>query len=49
MITIEIVLLILALICFLLSTVGLVSRINFQSLGLCFLAAAMLLRGHLLR
>ena len=43
MITIEMVLLLLALVCFLISTAGVATRINLQSAGLALLALAMIL------
>ena len=46
MISLEMVLLILALICFILSAGGLTTRINLQSLGLAILVLAMLLGGR---
>lgn len=46
MISLEMVLLILALVCFLLSTASVVTRVNLQSLGLALLVLAMLLGGR---
>jgi len=39
-----IVLLVLALVCFVLATVGVASRVNFEALGLALLTAAMMFR-----
>jgi hypothetical protein len=44
MITVTAVLLVAALICFLLSAVGVVTRLNLQSLGLFFWALSLLIR-----
>lgn len=49
MITVETVLFLLALICFVLSTAGLATRVNLQSLGLALLVLGMLLGGRPLR
>ena len=49
MITVETVLLLLALICFVLSACGLAARVNLQSLGLALLVLGMLLGGRPLR
>lgn len=46
MITIELALLVLALVAFVVDTVGVVSRVKLQSLGLSLLVLAMLLRGR---
>jgi hypothetical protein len=46
MISVEMVLLILALVCFLVSCVGVVTRVNLQSLGLALLVLALLLGGR---
>lgn len=46
MISLEMILLLLALICFVLSAGGLAVRINLQSLGLAILVLAMLLGGR---
>jgi hypothetical protein len=49
MISVETVLLLLALICFVISTVGVATRVNLQSLGLALLVLGMLLGGRPLR
>lgn len=46
MISLEMILLILALVCFLISCAGVVTRVNLQSLGLALLVLAMLLGGR---
>lgn len=49
MITLETVLLLLALLCFVISAAGVASRINLQSLGLALLVLGMLLTGRPIR
>jgi hypothetical protein len=46
MISLEMVLLILALVCFLISTAGVATRVNLQSLGLALLVLSLLLTGR---